>query len=100
MPGCERCWPRRPLMYANGPQPPPPPHRTTTATTAITTTITRQRSPPDSTPLPHLQSPPLEPRRLIPALLRYGEPGASPLARRHVLRYVEYAIEEQQCDDR
>ncbi|GLC42145.1 hypothetical protein PLESTB_000635800 [Pleodorina starrii] len=40
------------------------------------------------------QRPPLEPRRLLPALLRYGELDSPPTARRHVLRYVEFAIEE------
>ncbi|KXZ53919.1 hypothetical protein GPECTOR_6g837 [Gonium pectorale] len=39
------------------------------------------------------ERPPLDPRRLLPALLRYGEPESEPAARRHVLRYVEFAIE-------
>ncbi|KAG2496729.1 hypothetical protein HYH03_005142 [Edaphochlamys debaryana] len=38
------------------------------------------------------ERPPLDPRRLLPALLRYGEPGSPPAARQHVLRYIEYAI--------
>ncbi|EFJ45682.1 hypothetical protein VOLCADRAFT_105888 [Volvox carteri f. nagariensis] len=46
------------------------------------------------------QRPPLDPRRLLPALLRYGEPDSPPMARRHVLRYVEFAIEELGATDR
>lgn len=37
--------------------------------------------------------PPLDPRRLIPALLRFGQPGASPDGRQAVLRYVAYAMD-------
>ncbi|GLI64360.1 hypothetical protein VaNZ11_007601 [Volvox africanus] len=40
------------------------------------------------------QRPPLDPRRLLPALLRYGEPHSPPMERQCVLRYVEFAIEE------
>ncbi|GIL52118.1 hypothetical protein Vafri_8045 [Volvox africanus] len=45
------------------------------------------------------QRPPLDPRRLLPALLRYGEPNSPPMARKHVLRYVEFAIEELGATD-
>lgn len=44
--------------------------------------------------------PPLDPRRLLPALLRYGEVGASPPMQQHVLRYISFAIDQLQCQDR
>jgi len=36
--------------------------------------------------------PPLEPRRLLPALLRLGEPGAPAAARADALRYVRFCV--------
>lgn len=36
--------------------------------------------------------PALEPRRLLPALLRLGEAGASAEARAHALRYVRFCV--------
>lgn len=36
--------------------------------------------------------PPLDPRRLLPALLRWGEVGAPAAARVHALRYVQFCI--------
>eukprot|EP00884_Botryococcus_braunii_P001644 jgi/Botrbrau1/11480/Bobra.0360s0007.1 len=36
--------------------------------------------------------PPLEPRRLVPALLRCGEAGAPPLMRQEAIRYVDFCI--------
>ncbi|KAL6750360.1 hypothetical protein V8C86DRAFT_2814246 [Haematococcus lacustris] len=44
--------------------------------------------------------PPLEPRLLIPALLRFVEPGASAAGRAAVLRYVEYALEVLKSQDK
>lgn len=44
--------------------------------------------------------PPLDARRLIPALLRFCEEASSQEGRRHVLRYVEFAIEQLGCCDR
>ena len=36
--------------------------------------------------------PPLEPRRLLPALLRWGEAGAPAAARAQALRYIQFCI--------
>lgn len=42
----------------------------------------------------------LDPRRLLPALVRFGEPGTPPERREQVLRYVRYALEALGCHDR
>ena len=39
-------------------------------------------------------------RRLIPAMLRFCEASSSPEGRRHVLRYVEFVVEQLGCEDR
>lgn len=44
--------------------------------------------------------PPLEPRRLLPALLRGGEADAGPVLQQQVLRYLGFAIEQLRCTDR
>lgn len=43
--------------------------------------------------------PPLDPARLIPAMLRFGELGSLATGRRHILRYIEFAIEQLGCMD-
>ncbi|MEW5309299.1 MAG: hypothetical protein WDW38_001194 [Sanguina aurantia] len=57
------------------------------------------------------QQPPLDPRRLIPALLRFGDgprggggrgaqcPGSAAAQQQHVLRYVEFAVDTLGCQD-
>lgn len=44
-------------------------------------------------------SPALEPRRLLPALLRCAEEGSAPACRAHALRYVRFCIQGQQSED-
>lgn len=42
----------------------------------------------------------LDPRQLLPALVRFGEPG-TPLAKREqVMRYVGFALDQLHCSDR
>eukprot|EP00879_Flechtneria_rotunda_P019362 GHRR01020334.1.p1 GENE.GHRR01020334.1~~GHRR01020334.1.p1 ORF type:complete len:907 (+),score=281.55 GHRR01020334.1:278-2998(+) len=41
----------------------------------------------------------LDPRQLLPALVRFGEPGAAPAQRDQVLRYVSFAMDQLRCDD-
>ena len=36
--------------------------------------------------------PPLDPQRLLPALLRYGEPHSAPRGRAQALRYVQHCL--------
>lgn len=43
--------------------------------------------------------PPLEPRRLLPALLRLGDASAHAPTRRQALRYLEFALDRLQCQD-
>ncbi len=42
----------------------------------------------------------LDPRRLLPALARFGEPGADGDGRLAALRYIRYAVESLGCTDR
>lgn len=42
----------------------------------------------------------LDPRRLLPALMRFGEPGSAADKREQVLMYISYAIDHLQCEDR
>jgi hypothetical protein len=42
----------------------------------------------------------LDPRQLLPALVRFGEPGTPASKREQVLRYISYAMEQLHCDDR
>mmetsp|Transcript_23999 Transcript_23999/g.66689 ORF Transcript_23999/g.66689 Transcript_23999/m.66689 type:complete len:1007 (-) Transcript_23999:341-3361(-) len=41
----------------------------------------------------------LDPRRLMPALLRSDEPGATAAVRAAALRYIEYCFRQLECDD-
>eukprot|EP00877_Chromochloris_zofingiensis_P007678 jgi/Chrzof1/3163/Cz12g14060.t1 len=41
----------------------------------------------------------LDPRRLLPALMRFGEPGSAADKREQVLMYISYAIDHLQCED-
>lgn len=43
--------------------------------------------------------PPLDPRRLVPALLHLTEPGSPPAARAEAMRYVKYATEQLGSND-
>ncbi|GAX74136.1 hypothetical protein CEUSTIGMA_g1585.t1 [Chlamydomonas eustigma] len=43
--------------------------------------------------------PPLDARRLIPAMIKFCDEASSPEGRRHALRYVEFAIEQLGCED-
>ena len=43
--------------------------------------------------------PPLDPRRLLPALLRFGEPGAPRGPREEALRYVHFCMARLQSTD-
>ncbi|KAG1655491.1 hypothetical protein FOA52_008962 [Chlamydomonas sp. UWO 241] len=45
------------------------------------------------------RAPSLDARRLIPAMLRFGEPGSNTEGRRHVLRYVEFVVEQTGCTE-
>ncbi|KAI8463559.1 MAG: hypothetical protein J3K34DRAFT_462375 [Monoraphidium minutum] len=45
------------------------------------------------------RGPALDPRRLLPALARFGEPGAGEAGRGAALRYVRFAIEALRCAD-
>jgi hypothetical protein len=47
-----------------------------------------------------LVGPALDPRQLLPALVRFGEPGTDPSKREQVLKYVAYALEQLRCTDR
>lgn len=42
----------------------------------------------------------LDPRQLMPALVRFGEPGTSDDKRNQVMRYVGFAMDQLHCDDR
>lgn len=42
----------------------------------------------------------LDPRQLLPALVRFGEPDTPPAKREQVLQYVAYAMEQLGCTDR
>lgn len=42
----------------------------------------------------------LDPRQLLPALVRFGEPDTPPVKRDQVLKYVAYAMEQLRCTDR
>lgn len=42
----------------------------------------------------------LDPRQLLPALVRFGEPGTEPAKREQVLKYVAFAMEQLRCTDR
>ena len=44
-------------------------------------------------------SPPLQPRRLLPALLRYADEGAPTAARTHAQRYVQFCMQRLQSSD-
>ena len=44
-------------------------------------------------------SPPLQPRRLLPALLRYADEGAPSAARTHAQRYVQFCMQRLQSSD-
>lgn len=44
--------------------------------------------------------PALDPRQLLPALVRFGEPGTAPSKREQVLKYVAFAMEQLRCTDR
>ncbi|KAL4423908.1 hypothetical protein ABPG75_001209 [Micractinium tetrahymenae] len=43
--------------------------------------------------------PPLEPRRLLPALLHFGEPGSSAAGRAEALKYVRFCISRLDSED-
>ncbi len=45
-----------------------------------------------------LSQPPLDPTRLLPALVRFSEPSAPDEARGHVLRYVRFATSSLGCE--
>jgi hypothetical protein len=42
----------------------------------------------------------LDPRQLLPALVRFGEPDTEPAKREQVLKYVAFAMEQLRCTDR
>jgi hypothetical protein len=42
----------------------------------------------------------LDPRQLLPALVRFGEPGTAAAKREQVLRYVSFALDHLRCNDR
>jgi hypothetical protein len=42
----------------------------------------------------------LDPRQLLPALVRFGEPGTAAAKREQVLRYVSFALDHLRCKDR
>ncbi|KAF8061305.1 VPS18 [Scenedesmus sp. PABB004] len=42
----------------------------------------------------------LDPRALLPALVRFAEPGTPRARREEALRYISFAIDQLQCDDR
>lgn len=42
----------------------------------------------------------LDPRQLLPALVRFGEPDTQPAKREQVLKYVAFAMEQLRCRDR
>lgn len=44
-------------------------------------------------------NPPLEPKRLLPALLRFSEEGAPPACRSQALRYIRFCMDRQQSSD-
>jgi hypothetical protein len=43
--------------------------------------------------------PPLDPRRLVPALLRCGERGSPPALRQEALRYIDFCIRHLESSD-
>jgi hypothetical protein len=45
------------------------------------------------------KGPALDPARLLPALARFGEPGAAPAKRGAALRYVRFALDLLRCTD-
>ena len=44
-------------------------------------------------------SPPLDPRRLLPALLRYADAGTPPACRTHAQRYMHFCVQRLQSAD-